>query len=153
MHVCPFISSNHFPSQSTYITRSTHVVFEALPIIFIEKRSFTLSQDGLVFVGVSIGCIVGAIINILLSHKYPEEMKKWKGFPPPEHRLYGAMAGGPILAIGSFWLGWTGEYSNIIWYVPAISTILLGMSVSLTFISFLVRLFISRHNLLERLLV
>jgi MFS transporter, DHA1 family, multidrug resistance protein len=116
------------------------VVFEALPIIFIHKRGFTLPQAGLVFIGVSVGSIIGAIINVVCSTQYPALIKRWKGFPPPEQRLFGAMIGGPALVIGSFWLGWTGQYSNIPWYVPAISTILLGVSVSLTFISFLVSL-------------
>ena len=48
------------------------------------------------------------------------------------------MVAGPCLVIGAFWLGWTGEYENIPWYVPALSTILIGVSVNLVFISFLV---------------
>lgn len=65
-------------------------------------------------------------------------MKEWRGFPPAEERLYGAMMAGPCLVIGIFWLGWTGAYASVPWYVPALSTILIGMSVSLVFISFLV---------------
>lgn len=65
-------------------------------------------------------------------------MQKYRGFPPPEKRLYGAMVGGPSLVIGIFWLGWTGQYSSIPWYVPAISSIPIGMSISLVFMSFLV---------------
>ncbi|KAG6843526.1 hypothetical protein H0H93_000727 [Arthromyces matolae] len=47
------------------------------------------------------------------------------------------MIGGPGLVIGAFWLGWTGEYSSVPWYVPALSTILIGMSISMIFMSFL----------------
>ena len=49
------------------------------------------------------------------------------------------MIGSPILVIGIFWLGWTGQYENIPWYVPALSTIFLGVGISLIFMSFLVR--------------
>jgi hypothetical protein len=50
------------------------------------------------------------------------------------------MIGGPVLVIGIFWLGWTGNYpSSVPWYVPALSTIFVGTGISLIFISFLVR--------------
>ena len=114
-------------------------VFEAFPIIFIEKRGFTIAQDGLIFIGVGTGSTIGAIISYLTSRNYPELIKKWKGFPPPENRLFGAMIGSPVLVIGIFWLGWTGQYANIPWYVPALSTVFLGIGISLIFMSFLVR--------------
>ena len=79
---------------------------------------------------------------------YPEVIKKWKGFPPPENRLFGAMIGSPVLVIGIFWLGWTGQYANIPWYVPALSTIFFGVGISLIFMSFLVRWEVNHTNLL-----
>jgi len=113
-------------------------VFEAFPIIFIEKRSFSIAQGGLVFIGVGIGTTIGSIINVYTTAHYPELIKKWRGFPPPEQRLFGAMIGSPCLVIGIFWLGWTGQYTSVHWYIPALSTIFIGMSISLIFISFLV---------------
>jgi MFS transporter, DHA1 family, multidrug resistance protein len=114
-------------------------VFEAFPIIFIDGRGFTIAQDGLVFIGVGIGTTIGAVISYYTSAHYAELTKKWKGFPPPENRLFGAMIGSPILVVGIFWLGWTGQYANIPWYVPALSTTFLGAGISLIFMSFLVR--------------
>ncbi|KAK0185047.1 hypothetical protein F5146DRAFT_213601 [Armillaria mellea] len=92
-------------------------------------------RTGLIFIGVGIGTTLGAIINILCSLYYPELVRKWKGYPPPEERLYGTMIGAPCLIIGAFWLGWTGQYVSIKWYVPAISTIFIGASISLIFMS------------------
>jgi DHA1 family multidrug resistance protein-like MFS transporter len=112
-----------------------------LPIIFIEKRGFTVGQVGLVFIGIGIGTTTGALLNLYFTSHYPTLIQRWRGFPPPEERLFGAMLAGPCLVIGAFWLGWTGEYANIPWYVPALSTILIGISVNLVFISFLVCLF------------
>lgn len=123
-------------------------MFEAIPIIFIETRGFTLWENGLIFIGVGIGTTLGAVINILCSLHYPGLVRKWKGFPPPEERLYGAMIGAPCLIVGAFWLGWTGQYASIHWYVPAISTIFIGASISLIFMSFLVRL-ISSDDILK----
>ncbi|KAJ7920245.1 MFS polyamine transporter [Mycena leptocephala] len=93
-----------------------YCLFEVFPIIFIEKRGFTIAQNGLIFIGL---------------------MKTWRGFPPPEERLLGGMVGGCAFAVGIFWLGWSGQYPSVPWYVPALSTIFVGMSISLIFISFL----------------
>ncbi|KAJ7732657.1 MFS general substrate transporter [Mycena metata] len=114
-----------------------YCLFEALPIIFVDKRGFTIAQDGLVFIGIGIGTTIGAILNVLFSRHYPALIKTWRGFPPPEERLYGGMLGGCVFVIGIFWLGWTGQYASVPWYVPALSTIMVGMSISLIFISFL----------------
>ena len=67
-----------------------------------------------------------------------ELAEKWEGFPPPEARLPGAILAGPLLVIGCFWLGWTGEYSYIPWYVPMLSTIPIGCAVNLMFASLVV---------------
>ncbi|KAF7332513.1 MFS general substrate transporter [Mycena kentingensis (nom. inval.)] len=112
-------------------------LFQMLPIIFISKHGFTLSQDGLVFIGVGIGTTLGAVLNVRFSRHYPALIKKWRGFPPPEERLWGSMLGGVLFVVGIFWLGWTGNYPSVHWAVPAVSTIVVGTSISLIFISFL----------------
>lgn len=130
-----------FTHRHLHISPLIFIVFEALPVIFAETRGLTISQSGLVFVGVGIGTTIGAGITPLLISHYPELLKKYKGFPPPEQRLWGAMIGGPCLVIGAFWLGWTGNYPSIPWYVPALATIPIGASVTLIFISFMVSFF------------
>lgn len=82
--------------------------------------------------------MLGAIIFSLTSSISPALVQKWRGYPPPEYRLYSAMIGSPILVVGCFWLGWTGHYSDIPWYVPAISTIPVGLGISSIFMSLLV---------------
>ncbi|KAJ8094493.1 hypothetical protein AAF712_012803 [Marasmius tenuissimus] len=113
-----------------------YALFQALPLIFMKTRGFTIGQSGLIFIGVGIGTTLGSIINHLCSLHYPKLVQKWKGFPPPEQRLFGAMIGAPALVIGGFWLGWTGEYSSVHWAVPAVATVFIGMGISLIFISF-----------------
>lgn len=121
------------------VTLISSAVFQAFPVIFIQRRGFTIGEDGLIFIGVGIGTTLGSYLNYVLSSHYPALIKKWRGFPPPEQRLLGGMIGGPGLVVGAFWLGWTGEYPSVPWYVPALSTILIGMSISMIFMSFLVR--------------
>jgi len=113
-------------------------VFEAYPLIFAEKRGLTIPQTGLIFIGVGIGALLAVIVNFYFLRSYPQLIKEWRGFPPPEKRLPGSMIAGPVLVIGALWLGWTGNYASIPWYVPAMGSILIGMSIILIFISFLV---------------
>ncbi|KAJ7480336.1 MFS polyamine transporter [Mycena galericulata] len=114
-----------------------YCLFEAFPIIFVQKRGFTLAQNGLVFIGIGIGTTLGAFMNVYFSRTYPTLIKTWRGFPPPEERLRGAMVGGCAFVVGIFWLGWSGEYPQIPWWVPALSTVLVGLGISAIFISFL----------------
>ncbi|KAJ7670295.1 major facilitator superfamily domain-containing protein [Mycena rosella] len=113
-----------------------YCLFQAFPIIFVEKRRFTIAQDGLIFISIGIGLTLGAWLNVYFSRHYPALIKTWRGFPPPEERLWGTMVGGCAFVVGIFWLGWTGEYPGVPWYVPAMSTVLIGMSISSIFISF-----------------
>lgn len=116
-------------------------VFEAFPLIFMDTHGLTLTQNGLVFLGVGIGSTLGAILNFYFSLQYSKQITHWKGFPPAEYRLYGAMVGSPALVIGCFWLGWTGQYASVSWVAPAVSTVILGFAISLIFMSFLVCVF------------
>lgn len=113
-------------------------MFEAYPLIFAEKRGLTIQQTGLMFIGVGIGALFAVIVNWYFLRPYPQLIKEWRGFPPPEKRLPPSMIAGPVLVIGALWLGWTGNYASIPWYVPAMGSILVGMSIILIFISFLV---------------
>ncbi|KAF5378919.1 hypothetical protein D9757_008720 [Collybiopsis confluens] len=114
-----------------------YALFEAFPVIFMQRHGFTLSQNGLIFIGVGIGTTLGALTNYFFSMQYAKHIPRWKGFPPAEYRLYGAMVGSPALVIGAFWLGWTGEYASIHWAIPGVATIVIGFAISLIFISFL----------------
>lgn len=113
-------------------------VFEAFPIIWSEIRGFSPGLSGLIFVGVGIGTTIGAGISVWQSREYVDLMRIWHGHPPPEPRLKGAMVAGPFFCIGIFFLGWTGAYESVPWWVPAIATIIIGVSFTLIFISFLV---------------
>ncbi|KIK64990.1 hypothetical protein GYMLUDRAFT_160423 [Collybiopsis luxurians FD-317 M1] len=115
-----------------------YALFEAFPVIFIEKRGFTATQQGLIFIGLGIGSTLTTICNLYFTRRVNKIIPKWKGFPPPEERLYTAMIGSIMLVGSTFWMGWTGNYANIPWYVPAISTVFVGFAISLVFIAFIV---------------
>lgn len=113
-------------------------VFEAFPVIFIETRGFTITQQGLLFIGIGIGSVLTTFMNLYFAKQVNKIIPKWKGFPPAELRLYSAMIGSVMLVIGSFWLGWTGNYASVPWYVPGISTVFVGMAISAIFTSLIV---------------
>lgn len=135
MLVRVFLLLSQFSAHGSY--RCDHVVFQALPIIFVGKHHFTISQTGLTFLGIGIGVTIGCAICIIqeASH-YQSLISKWKSFPPPEERLFGAMLSGPCLVLGCIWLGWTGQYESVPWYVLELSTLLIGTTVGLVFTSF-----------------
>ncbi|KAI0270438.1 major facilitator superfamily domain-containing protein [Gloeopeniophorella convolvens] len=114
-----------------------YALFEAFPLIFIGKRGFTIPQDGLIFIGIGLGALFAVVVTWWFLRPYPRLLEEWKGYPPPEKRLPPGMLAGPLLVVGILWLGWTGNYASVPWYVPALGTILIGMSIILVFISFL----------------
>ncbi|KAF5313645.1 hypothetical protein D9611_010182 [Ephemerocybe angulata] len=114
-----------------------YALFQAIPVIFIQHKHFNIAETGLIFIGVGIGTSLGSAINLWTSRIYPKLIVKWRGFPPPENRLISAMIGSPVLVVGCFWLGWTGQYESVHWAVPAVSTIFVGAGISLIFMGFL----------------
>ncbi|KZT38285.1 MFS general substrate transporter [Sistotremastrum suecicum HHB10207 ss-3] len=113
-----------------------YALFEVFPIVFSEVRDIPARLTGLTFIGVGIGSTIGAFIAYLQGRKFVGLVEKWRGHPPPEARLDGAMIGGPLLVVSIFWLGWTGAYKSVPWYVPELATIPLGCAIALVFISF-----------------
>ncbi|SJX62955.1 probable mfs-multidrug-resistance transporter [Sporisorium reilianum f. sp. reilianum] len=112
-------------------------LFEAIPVIWEMKRGFNLGESGLMFIAVGLGTTIGGTINVFFSLRYRQLTPFWHGMPPPEERLWGSMVAGPILVLGAFWLGWTGNYPSVPWYVPGLALIPIGMSFTLVFISLL----------------
>lgn len=94
------------------------------PTIWEQGYGFNAGESGLIFIGVGVGAVIGAIINILLQRHYKTLVPKWHGTPPPEERLFGSMVAGPVLVVGIFWLGWTGNFpGSIPWYPAAIACV------------------------------
>ncbi|KAF9076925.1 major facilitator superfamily domain-containing protein [Rhodocollybia butyracea] len=119
-----------------------YALLEAFPVIFLVHRGFTVTQTGLIFIGIGVGGILTTLINLYFAYEFNKIVPKWKGFPPAEVRLPPAMIGSVILVLSALWLGWSGFYLSVPWYVASLSfatsTVFVGMSLSLIFIAFLV---------------
>lgn len=111
--------------------------FAAFPIVFIGMYRFSIWQSGLVFVGISAGCVVAVIIAITVdSVTYVRKIKDTKGSVsqlPPEVRLYCAMIGSVLLPVGLFWFAWTSR-ADVHWMVPAVATVFFAAGNLLVFV-------------------
>ncbi|KAI9434586.1 MFS polyamine transporter [Lactarius indigo] len=113
-----------------------YTMFEAVPLIFTRTHHFSVSSDGLIFIGLGIGGILATFLNLWFLRPYPRLLEEWHGFPLAEERLYSSMVGGPALVIGILLLGWGGNYESVPWWVPGLSTIFVGLAITLIFASF-----------------
>lgn len=98
--------------------------FAAFPYIFGGNYGFTSSQQGLTFLSVALGCIIGFVAVVCIDRRtYPQlEAKYGVGNVPPEHRLYGAMVGCALNPISLFWFGWTAD-AGAHWASPVVAAV------------------------------
>ncbi|SPO07617.1 related to TPO4 - Proposed vacuolar polyamine transporter [Cephalotrichum gorgonifer] len=96
--------------------------FAAVPFIFRSVYDFSMEQQGLVFISIVVGCILGAvtvlICNVVLY--LPRARRHPPREVPPEYRLYPAMIGSVGLPVGLFWLAWTAR-KDISWASPTVA--------------------------------
>ncbi|GKT40284.1 polyamine transporter 4 [Colletotrichum spaethianum] len=98
--------------------------FAALPYVFGTVYGFGIEQQGLVFISIAVGCVLGcltvllcnAVLYLPQTKKYPPQRT------PPEHRLYPAMIGSIGLPLGLFWFGWTAR-EDISWASPVVAIV------------------------------
>lgn len=91
-------------------------LFAAFPYIFITQYGFGLGAQGLTFLGLAVGNIVGFIIIVLLvqvrKRQIVKAMKAGKAVnSPPEQRLFVALLGTILIPVGLFWIAWTARRS------------------------------------------
>jgi MFS family permease len=109
----------------------------SIPLIFSTTYGFTPGQSGLVLIGIAVGCVFGGFALILIdSYTMKRHYVKNKAEPsPPERLLWGAMIGGPLMAVSLFWFAWTGR-PEIHWISSIVATGLFGFSNILIFVSY-----------------
>ncbi|CEJ95272.1 hypothetical protein VHEMI10761 [[Torrubiella] hemipterigena] len=98
--------------------------FAAFPYVFGGQYGFTTSQQGLTFISIALGCIIGFFAVVYIDRlAYPRlETKYGRDAVPPEYRLYGAMAGSVLNPISLFWFGWT-AHRGVHWSIPVIAAV------------------------------
>ncbi|KAK4237793.1 major facilitator superfamily transporter [Achaetomium macrosporum] len=99
--------------------------FAAFPYIFGGgKYNFTSGQQGLTFISIALGCVIGFIAVVYIDRRtYPAlEAKYGVGAVPPEYRLYGAMVGCALNPVSLFWFGWTAN-AGAFWPSPVVAAV------------------------------
>ena len=98
--------------------------FAAFPYIFGGQYGFTPGQEGLTFISIALGCVIGFLTVVYIDRRtYPAlEAKYGVGAVPPEYRLYGAMVGCALNPISLFWFGWTAD-AGVYWASPVVAAV------------------------------
>ncbi|KAL9568795.1 hypothetical protein ACKAV7_007109 [Fusarium commune] len=100
----------------------TMLLFATFPTVYENTYHWSVSVSGLAYIGVGIGCAIGAITFAKLSDRlaYSDERNC-----RAERRLIMMMFVAPMFPIGLFIYGWTTEY-KVHWVVPIIGTAICG---------------------------
>ncbi|KAF3033739.1 hypothetical protein E8E12_002426 [Didymella heteroderae] len=105
--------------------------FSSVVQTFGDSYGFGIFQTGLVQLAITVGALIGTLINPLQDWMYLRTAKKndeRPGKPIPEARLYTSIPGSLLFTAGLFIYGWTCRPS-IHWIVPAIGVAIVGVGI------------------------
>ncbi|KAK1719501.1 multidrug resistance protein [Colletotrichum acutatum] len=94
---------------------------ESLPIVFTGIYGFSLSLQGVAFMGILVGALIVIPPFFWYLHKYLEPQFDEKGEIQPEKRLPPAFIGGFAISICLFWFGWSARL-DVHWIMPIIGS-------------------------------
>ncbi|KAM0438682.1 hypothetical protein ACHAPT_001438 [Fusarium lateritium] len=118
------------------IYSTLYLFFQAYPIIFQGVYGLSYGQVGLTFLPVTAGSVLALVIFLCYSSYHSSAMKAGAPWATKieYRRLPLACAGGPVIVISLFWLGWT-AYPNIHPAVPALSGLFFGTGYLIIFMA------------------
>ena len=97
-----------------------YIWFESFPLVFEGLYMFTVSQEGLAFIGILVGVVLVIPPFFLYLYKIQEKQFNSKGELRPELRIPPSMVGAFFIPICLFWFGWSARPS-IHWIMPIVS--------------------------------
>jgi len=110
---------------------------EAFPLVFgTGGHGFNTGQQGLCFLGLCMGSVVGAILHPLQERYYLRKVRESGGKGQPEARLWLARGGAFLLPISLFWFAWT-SYKSVHWIVPIIASGFFGLGIYIVILAIL----------------
>ena len=112
-----------------------YVWFESFPIVFTDIYGFSLSLEGVSFVGILIGAFVAIPPFFWYLHRYVEPEFNENGEIMPEKRLLAACVGSFFIPICLFWFGWSA--GNTHWIMPIIGSAFFSVAALILFNSVL----------------
>lgn len=105
--------------------------FSSVVQTFGDSYGFGIFQTGLVQLAITVGAVIGTLVNPLQDWMYLRTASKndeRPGKPIPEARLYTSIPGSLLFTAGLFMYGWTCRPS-IHWIVPAIGITIVGVGI------------------------
>lgn len=108
-----------------------YMFFVAFPYIFRTVFLFNIWQQGLCFLGMLIGMVLGGCFSPTFQKVYNDCVQR-SGVNKPEYRFYPFMIGVFLIPMGLFIIAWT-SYPHIHWIAPIVGSGVFGSGVALTF--------------------
>jgi hypothetical protein len=105
--------------------------FSSVVQTFGESYGFGIFQTGLVQLAITVGAVIGTLINPIQDQMYlrtADKNEERPGKPIPEARLYTSIPGSLLFTAGLFIYGWTCRPS-IHWIVPTIGIAIVGVGI------------------------
>ncbi|EGW30400.1 multidrug resistance protein 10 [Spathaspora passalidarum NRRL Y-27907] len=110
-----------------------YMFFVAFPFIFQTVYNFSLSEQGMSFLGLVVGMISTCLISPYFIDKlYLKLLHRNNGVSKPEFRFIPLMIGVFIVPIGLFIIAWT-AYPSVHWIAPIIGSAVYGCGTILVF--------------------
>ncbi|EMC93255.1 hypothetical protein BAUCODRAFT_568109 [Baudoinia panamericana UAMH 10762] len=106
----------------------------AYGLVFGQVHGFSNGVNGLPYIGLIIGVMIGFVCVVLMNPGYVKKLKANNNIPVPEWRLPLTMVGGIIFCAGLFWFGWAGYMKSTPWIVPTLAGLFLGFGIYAVFL-------------------
>lgn len=120
---------------NAFIYGLLYMFLTVIPLIFQGRYHFVPGVAELPYLSMFVGVFLGGILCTFFDKQFITKMNKNNGKPIPEARLPPMMIGAFFFAIGLFWLGWAGDYSEQVhWIVPTIGAAPLGFGLITIFL-------------------
>ena len=115
--------------------------FEGLTVVYEEIRGFTANENGLTYISLGVGFLIGAALLATVGHSYyvrQAALTASRGLPNrPEARLLLAFPGAFLAPTSLFLFAWTAPYPSVHWIVPCIAECLFAVSMVFVFSSYI----------------
>ena len=107
--------------------------FSSVPQTFSSNYGWGTVQTGLIQLAISVGAVIGTVVNPFQDMVYFRSAKRNKEVPStpiPEARLYSSTVGSLIFAGGLFWYGWGSVgHGKVHWIVPTCGITAAGLGI------------------------
>ncbi|KAJ9302070.1 hypothetical protein DTO271G3_936 [Paecilomyces variotii] len=108
-----------------------YLFFNSVVQTFSANYGFGTFQTGMIQLAISVGAVIGTLVNPLQDRLYfrSERYNKEKpGKPVPEARLYSSIPGSLLFSGGLFWYGWS-SVGHTHWIVPTCGIAATGVGI------------------------